>query len=170
MTSRARQGRGPGRPVLENLRNAGPLLREGEVTRTHRVRASQEVHDWFAAMSAGERGVLLARARAGEGSADSRPDPMSISVVQAPSRPDDSLQGVVAVRVISAHLSQQLRNDLRWSSDRYARLEALLAQGPVLRSRRVNSKTVWRTVENITIRSDTVAMLLQAGNVAVDEP
>lgn len=156
--------------MLENLRNAGPLLREGEVTRTHRVRASQEVQDWFAALSAEQRGALLARVRAGEVPADIATSLRAFPDAHGPSRPADSLEGVTVVRVISSQFDQKRRNVLRWQPEAYARLAMLLAQGPILRLRRVNSRTVWRTVENATIRSDTVARLLQAGNVAVDEP
>lgn len=45
---------------LQNLSGQpGKLLKDGEMSRTHRVRASQEVQEWFSGLSAEERGERL---------------------------------------------------------------------------------------------------------------
>lgn len=45
---------------LENLSgHPGTLLQDGEITRTHRVRTTPEVQDWFAALTTVERGEML---------------------------------------------------------------------------------------------------------------
>lgn len=46
-----------------------PRLESGVTSEVHRVRADAEVNSWFSAMSAAQRGEVLARARAAEGAA-----------------------------------------------------------------------------------------------------
>ena len=50
-----------GRPVLENLRNAGPPLQPGERSQPHRITADEAVNAWFGAMTARQRGDLVAQ-------------------------------------------------------------------------------------------------------------
>lgn len=45
---------------LQNLTGQpGKLLKDGEVSRTHRVRAAPDVQEWFSGLSAEERGERL---------------------------------------------------------------------------------------------------------------
>jgi hypothetical protein len=47
---------------LQNLTGQpGKLLSDGEMSRTHRVRAAPEVHDWFSNLTAEERGEKLSK-------------------------------------------------------------------------------------------------------------
>lgn len=59
-----------------------------------------------------------------------------------------------------------MKNNLRWSVDRYAKLEALLSTGDLLTRDVTNGKEVWRTATGESIRSDTVLRLLRAGLLA----
>lgn len=158
----AKSGR-PGRLMLENLRNAGPLLREGEVTRPHRVRAHKPVHEWWGSLSAEQRGDVLARVMAQEGTVEVGQGEIPIRPHPAPSRPTQSLTGVTALVVVVPHVPQRLRNDLRWDPERYTALEELLAQAGRLDLHRTNGKYTWRTPDGRTVRRDTVARLHGAG-------
>lgn len=101
MEVKAKRGRGPGRPVLENLKNAGPLLREGEITRTHRVRASADVHTWFATMTAEERGVLLAQVMAGA-PAGAEVGRRALQASEGPQRAAERLEDMPATAPVAA--------------------------------------------------------------------
>lgn len=188
--------RGPGRPVLENLRNAGPLLREGEITRTHRVRASAAVHEWFGAMSAEERGAVLARSMVWEdrrvpaviatytGAVIERPAAAPTEsgmredthdAVAGPSQPAERVkpmkaealdESVTVLRVMSSAIPSSLRNDLRWSPQSYQKLEATLSRESVLKLETIRGKVAWRTSTGESIRKDTVSRLFQAGLLA----
>lgn len=188
--------RGPGRPVLENLRNAGPLLREGELTRVHRVRASTAVHEWFGAMSAQQRGAALAhlmwedrrvpavlatytgaapyqpaeaptRAEVGQSAIPAFAARPHASEEPLP-EPTASLKGLSILRVVSSTLPSALRNDLRWPPQSYQKLEATLSRAPVLKLETIRGKAAWRVPTGESIRKDTVIRLLQAGLLASD--
>ncbi len=162
------------------------MLTEGEENRAHRIRAAAEVHEWLAALSAAERGEILAQAYATYRSAlEASPEGKQARTLEwaekrrfkpqnaragavtteQPTLP--SLEGVTVLRVVSAQLAPRLRNELRWQASKYLRLEELLAQGDALRLERVNGKGIWRTVQGDTIRRDTVSQLLKAGNLAL---
>jgi hypothetical protein len=144
--------------MLQNLRNAGPLLQSGEVTRTHRVRAPDTVQVWFASLTADERGRLLAGAMTGGGLPGAVQPP---AVVELPA-------GVTVLRVTCTSIPPRLRNEWRWQPQRYADLERYLAQGDALRLRVVHSRPVWRTVEHHPIRRDVVLKLFESGCLAVE--
>lgn len=94
MTDEAlKRGRGPGRPVLSNLRNAGSLLAEDESNQVHRVRTTVTVNAWFASMSAAERGAVVAAAHAAAQGApqDVGQAPGAEIVSEAPARPSQRL-------------------------------------------------------------------------------
>jgi hypothetical protein len=183
--------------MLENLRNAGSRLREGELTRVHRVRASPAVQDWFGAMSAEERGAALALLMAWQ----DRRAPAVIATytgavlhqpAEAPGRtrvarsaalesagrlpaseklqPETTanLDGLSVLRVVSSTLPKALRNDLRWPPQSYQNLEATLSRASVLKLETLRGKTAWRVSTGESIRKDTVSRLLQAGLLASD--
>lgn len=60
MTIRQYKGKGERKYNLNNLvGNPGTVLKSGEVTRTHRMRASPEAQDWFAGLTTVQRGEII---------------------------------------------------------------------------------------------------------------
>lgn len=89
-----------------------------------------------------------------------------VAVTVADERPALSLEGVTALRVLSAVIDQRTRNGWRWDKERYAALEQHLAQGDVIRLTRQNSKNIWRTAQGDAVRPSVLLKLLESGNVA----
>lgn len=133
---------------LQNLRREA--LPVGMTSEVHRVRAPAAVQDWFKAMSAEERGDLLARVMLSAPAA-----------AKASSSPD--LDGVTVLKVVSSEIPQRLKNDLRWSPVRYVDLETVLASTSRVTLVRTNGKRSWRTDSGATMRRETVQRLADAG-------
>ena len=57
------KGKKRGRPVLSNLHGNPEPLNPGEASGAYRVRGPRDALDWFGALSASERGQLVARIR-----------------------------------------------------------------------------------------------------------
>lgn len=179
--------------MLENLRNAGPPLGEGERSQTHRIRAADELHAWFAAMTAEERGRVIARAKAAQERAErglERPaeaawdwetgaeleDAVRVAEVSAPQmsplrqrRSPAIPAGVTRLRIIHPGLPQWIKNKLRWPPENYKDLEDALRGEVALVLDVTNGKAVWRTSKGEAVRKDTVRRLLEAGSLTPDD-
>ncbi|KQR11652.1 hypothetical protein ASF71_20620 [Deinococcus sp. Leaf326] len=146
------------------------MLTEDEQSRPVRVRAPVWVHDRLKGMTAAQVGELLTQALAGrDWSMDkSNTVPTSPASATAPAvpTPGASLEGRTQLQVIAHQIPQAMKNKMRWSSDRYATLEALLAANELLTLDVTNGKSIWRTATGESIRSDTVLRLLGAGLLA----
>lgn len=167
-------------------------LESGVTSEVYRVRARVEVQAWFKAMTAEERGAVLARSmiwedrrvpaviatytgavieRPAAAPAGSQEAESAETGAAAPSRsfgeaaPADtlSLHGLSSLRVVSSTIPSPLRNDLRWPPLRYQELETTLSREAVLKLETIRGKTAWRTSTGESIRKDTVSRLLQAG-------
>lgn len=145
-------------------------LSEGEQSRTVRVRAPVWVHDHLKGMTAVQVGELLTQALTGRDWSMGQPNtvPTSPAPARAPRAPTPaaSLDGRTQLQIVATRIPQALKNKLRWSVDRYAKLEALLSTGELLTLDTTNGKDVWRTATGQSIRSDTVLRLLGAGLLA----
>lgn len=149
---------------LENLVTV--RLKSGVTSEVHRVRAAAEVNAWFRALSAEERGDLLARVRAQEDQPEPKTGPGSTGWPEIPSRPAEGHAEPITLWVVAPQLPQRLKNDLRWAPERYGALEALLTAAGRLNLHRTNGKATWRTPQGDTLRKDTVTRLLAAGVLA----
>lgn len=98
-----------------------------------------------------------------EGQQDADRGGESVVAAEPPSAP--SLEGVTALRVVSATISQRTRNGLRWPAANYQKTEALLAQGDAICLHREAGKDKWRTAHGDAIRRDTLLKLMQSGNL-----
>lgn len=77
-----------------------------------------------------------------------------------------SLEGVSALKVLSAVIDQRTRNGWRWNNKRYAPLEQQLAQSGVIRLMRQNGKNIWRTAQGDALRPSVLLKLMKSGNIA----
>jgi SRSO17 transposase len=112
-------------------------------------------------MTAEQRGELLGRAMA---SAPARAQAKQPALSAADSLPQpDQLAGLVLLQVVQTAVPQALRNKIRWSAERYARLEHVLQNTQTLRLDVTNGKSVWRVDDGRSMRKDTVLRLLNAG-------
>lgn len=132
---------------LKNLHRE--ILPTGMTSEVHRVRALTDVQDWFKAMTAEERGDVLARAM------------LSTPAHATAAAPD--LSDVTMLEVVGTEIPQRLKNDLRWAPNRYADLETVLAGTRTVTLARTNGKRSWRTDSGTTMRRETVERLVGAG-------
>lgn len=143
-----------------------PHLESGVTSEVHRVRAATEVQAWFRSLTAEQRGDVLARVMVAEAPAGAALEGITTRRSAIRERPVPLLPVTDVLWVVSHHVPQRLKNDLRWSPERYAALEALLASAGTLTLHRTNGKTTWRTSDGQTIRKDTVQRLYGAGVLA----
>lgn len=95
--------------MLGNLRNAGPLLKDGEVSRPVRVRAAVEVHVWLSTMSAAEVGAVLARVLASEGSGKAGAGASAPGPDETPPRASEGERLALALGTVPAMLTPYQR-------------------------------------------------------------
>lgn len=152
---------------LKNLEGNYIKLESGVTSEVHRVRAAQDVQEWFKAMTAEQRGDLLSRVMSGQTSHDHQPTAQSAPTAPAATVPDaDQLRDLevgTSLRVASTTLPSRLKNDLRWNAARYEALEAVLRGTQAVTLHRTNGKQSWRTDSGDTMRRETVGRLLGAG-------
>jgi len=155
---------------MENLRQYRPggMLAEGETNQAHRVRAAADVNAWFAAMTAVERGAVVAAAyvaaHAGEGGAT--PDDLAegaswpsgaledtgnVAAV-LPARPQrrsmrtggiprtDSVRLALSVPYLNV-MQRPMMRGLGWKPERYDRVNRMLGEGDTLTADGVNYRT-----------------------------
>ncbi|MFT2722377.1 hypothetical protein ACMT4L_20510 [Deinococcus sp. A31D244] len=157
---------------LQNLVNV--KLESGVTSEVHRVRAAGDVQDWFKAMTAEERGELLARVMTSltthphqaavpafaEGESTTPPVRGITTARTAPKKkePTQSKQAdskPEQLRVLTATIERSVRGKLRWDKERYTQVEELLAEGSVLTRQTDGADWVtekggvasWRTVD-----------------------
>lgn len=134
---------------LQNLVNV--KLESGVTSEVHRVRAAGDVQEWFKAMTAEERGELLARVMTSltthphqaaapavaEGESTTPPVRGTSTTRTAPKKEKstrvkqtDSLPE--RVEVMTSVIERRIRGQLKWTKERYAQAEELLSQGKFL--------------------------------------
>lgn len=165
---------------LQNLVNV--KLESGVTSEVHRVRAAGDVQDWFKAMTAEERGELLARVMTGltthphqaaapafaeresttppvRGTSTTRTAPKkekSTRFKQTDSLPE-------RVEVVTALIRADLRRQLKWNKKRYSEVESfLIAEGEILKNSD-DGKYSNRKGEKVSYR--TMASFLEKGLV-----
>lgn len=147
-----------------SLRNLVTVsLEPGVTSEVHRVRAVAEVQAWFKAMTAEQRGELLARVMAGSAPAMASTGEKSQQNAQGSLPDSDSLDGIKVLTVAEVTLPSRLKNSLRWSPQRYTDLEAVLRSTKTVRLDKSNGKLVWRVDSGEAMRRDTVLRLFSAG-------
>lgn len=156
---------------LQNLVNV--KLESGVTSEVHRVRAAGDVQDWFKAMTAEERGELLARVMTGltthpyqaaapafaEGESTTPPVRGPSTTRTAPKKEKstrfkqtDSLPE--RVEVVTSVIERKIRGQLKWTKERYEEVETLLGESQWMKKEDkgfdyINDKgsTIsWRTV------------------------
>ena len=147
---------------LVNLVNL-PRLESGVTSEVHRVRAAAEVQAWFKAMTAEQRGELLASVMVLNVPARTSAGEKPQQSAQVPSRGSDSLGGIRVLTVAAVTLPSRLKNSLRWSPQRYTDLEAVLRSTKTVCLDKSNGKLVWRVDNGDPMRKDTVLRLFDAG-------
>lgn len=151
----------------------GGTLSEGEETRVHRIRASKELHEWLASMTAAQRGLLLQRLHqletdvtTEEVALEEEEPTQTISVVtpvqaRRAARPSMRKGGVkrtsterLALHVPALGVIQKcIPRGLGWKPERYERAEKMLSEGDIMYAEGVNYRTElgsvmdYRTVE-----------------------
>ena len=152
-------------PISPNsLRNLVTVsLESGVTSEVHRVRAAAEVQAWFRAMTAEQRGELLASVMAGNAPALAGAGKKFRRSAEGSSRGSRSLDGIKVLTVAAVTLPSRLKNSLRWSPQRYTDLEAVLRSTKNVRLDKSNSKLVWRVDNGDPMRKDTVLRLFDAG-------
>ena len=154
---------------LKNLVNL-PRLESGVTSEVHRVRAVAEVQAWFKAMSAEQRGELLADVMARNAGALAGVGENARRSSERPSRGSQELDGVTVLVVAAVVLPSRLKNSLRWAPNRYTELEAVLRSTEQVRLVRDNGKEVWRVDSGEYMRKDTVLRLFGAGMLVAGAP
>ncbi|MEF2280479.1 hypothetical protein V3W47_19470 [Deinococcus sp. YIM 134068] len=159
----ARRRRGPGRPVLENLRNAGPPLGEGEKSQTHRIRAADDLHEWFGAMTAEQRGHVIARAKAAQ-------EAVKGSAEGAQAQEPETAPEVTVQLVEAVTLGTLPPRDVEPKPHHAPILKALRDGGTLTRA----PGEVWRLVgggeQGRTIKAETVRVMLRDGWLSRADP
>lgn len=161
---------------LQNLVNV--KLESGVTSEVHRVRAAGDVQDWFKAMTAEERGELLARVMTGltthphqaaapavaEGESTTPPVRGPSTTRTAPKKEKstrvkqtDSLPE--RVEVVTSVIERKIRGQLKWTKERYAKAEELLGQGRFLF--RQEERADWLTEKGNIISWRTVEALMK---------
>lgn len=151
----------------------GGTLSEGEETRVHRIRASKELHEWLASMTAAQRGLLLQRLHqletdvTTEEVALEEEDPTQTIPVVTPvqarrvARPSMRKGGVkrTSTERLALHvpalgvIQKRIPRGLGWKPERYERAEKMLSEGDIMYAEGVNYRTElgsvmdYRTVE-----------------------
>lgn len=160
----------------------GGTLSEGEETRVHRIRASKELHDWLASMTAAQRGELLQKVYAlgtdvtseesfPGGEEFNEPSPVVTPVqVRRAARPSMRKGGVkrtnserLALHVPALGVIQKrIPRGQGWKPERYERAEKMLSEGDVMYAEGVNYRTEHGTVMDYR----TVEALVRLGVLA----
>ncbi|MDK2014735.1 MULTISPECIES: hypothetical protein [unclassified Deinococcus] len=144
---------------LKNLEGNYIKLESGVTSEVHRVRAAQDVQEWFKAMTAEQRGDLLSHVMSGQTLRDHQP-----TAPAAPAPDADQLRDLevgTSLRVASTTLPSRLKNEMRWNAARYEALEAVLRGTQTVTLHRTNGKLVWRNDSGVTMRRETVERLLK---------
>lgn len=166
---------------LQNLVNV--KLESGVTSEVHRVRAAGDVQDWFKAMTAEERGELLARVMTGltthphqaaapafaEGESTTPPVRGTSTTRTAPKKEKstrvkqtDSLPE--RVEVVTSVIERKIRGQLKWTKERYAQAEELLSQGKFLMKQ--EGRADWVTEKGNHVSWRTVNSLLKFGLIS----
>lgn len=165
---------------LQNLVNV--KLESGVTSEVHRVRAAGDVQEWFKAMTAEERGELLARVMTSltthphqpaapafaEGESTTPPVRGLSTTRTAPKKEKstrvkqtDSLPE--RVEVVTSVIRADLRRQLKWNKKRYSEVESfLIAEGEILKNSD-DGKYSNRKGEKVSYR--TMASFLEKGLV-----
>lgn len=160
----------------------GGTLSDGEETRVHRIRASKELHEWLASMTATQRGQLLQRIH--ELDTDVTPEEVALGeeeYTQAPSvvtpvqsrkaaRPSMRKGGVkrTSTERLALHvpalgvIQKRIPRGLGWKPERYERAEKMLSEGDVMYAEGVH----YRTQQGTIMDYRTVEALVRLGVLA----
>lgn len=160
----------------------GGTLSEGEETRVHRIRASTELHEWLASMSAAQRGQLLQKlygletgVTPEEVALEEEEATQTVSVVtpvQAwrAARPSMRKGGVkrTSTERLALHvpalgvIQKRIPRGLGWKPERYERAEKMLSEGDVMYADGIN----YRTEQDTIMDYRTVEALVRLGVLA----
>lgn len=139
---------------------------DGEETRVHRIRASKELQEWLASMTAAQRGQLLQRLH--ELDTDVTPEEVAlgeeestqatsvVTLVQSrkAARPSMRKGGVkrTSTERLALHvpvlgvIQKRIPRGLGWKPERYEKAERMLSEGDVLYAEGINYRTEQGTV------------------------
>lgn len=157
----------------------GGTLSEGEETRVHRIRATKELHEWLASMTAAQRGELLQKlymlgtdVTPEEMALDEEESTQAISVVtpvqtRKAARPSMRKGGVkrtsterLALHVAALGVIQKrIPRGQGWKPERYERAEKMLSEGDVMYAEGIN----YRTEQGTTMDYRTAEALVRLG-------
>lgn len=163
---------------LQNLVNV--KLESGVTSEVHRVRAAGDVQDWFKAMTAEERGELLARVMTSltthphqaaapaiaEGESTTPPVRGSSTTRTAPKKEKstrvkqtDSLPE--RVEVVTSVIERKIRGKLKWNKKRYEDVESALKDIKYIE--RIPGSADFVTEKGEVVSWRTISALLQRG-------